>query len=108
MAYLSADAMSLNTLVGQAQRLAHRVRDPTVTAAWTRARAPRRHHQRRQRVDHPDVLPRRQRALLRLELGEREDAATVSVDIPTTLLGGPGADKLTGRGRASPGTTVTT
>jgi hemolysin type calcium-binding protein len=33
---------------------------------------------------------------IRLDLGEREDKATVSVDIATTLLGGPGADDLTG------------
>jgi Ca2+-binding RTX toxin-like protein len=33
---------------------------------------------------------------VRLDLGEREDTATVSLDVPTTLLGGPGADRLTG------------
>jgi hypothetical protein len=33
---------------------------------------------------------------VRLDLGEREDTATVSVDIPATLLGGPGADRLQG------------
>ena len=33
---------------------------------------------------------------VRLDLGEREDTATVSIDIPTTLLGGPGADRLQG------------
>ena len=33
---------------------------------------------------------------VRVDLGEREDTATVSVPIPTTLLGGPGADTLTG------------
>lgn len=32
---------------------------------------------------------------IRLDLGEREDTATVEIGIATTLLGGPGADRLT-------------
>ena len=32
---------------------------------------------------------------VRLDLGEREDSAVVSVAIPATILGGPGADQLT-------------
>ena len=31
---------------------------------------------------------------VRLDLGEREDSATVSLSLPVTLLGGPGADRL--------------
>ena len=33
---------------------------------------------------------------VRIDLGEREDTATVSLATPTTLLGGPGADRLQG------------
>jgi hypothetical protein len=33
---------------------------------------------------------------VRVDLGEREDTATVSVPVATSLLGGPGADVLTG------------
>ncbi len=35
-------------------------------------------------------------ARVRIDLGEREDTATVSLAIPVTILGGPGADRLTG------------
>ena len=35
---------------------------------------------------------------VRLDLGEREDTATVSLTTPATILGGPGADGLSGGG----------
>jgi Ca2+-binding RTX toxin-like protein len=39
--------------------------------------------------------PRADVARIRLDLGEREDAATLSVAVPATVAGGDGADRLT-------------
>ena len=33
---------------------------------------------------------------VRIDLGEREDSASVAVAIPATVLGGSGADRVTG------------
>ena len=46
---------------------------------------------------------------VRVDLGEREDSATVALPVPITLLGGPGADRLTaGPAAASTAGTATT
>lgn len=97
VSYISADATSLNTLVVRANGSRIEFRDPTVDGG----------------MDPGDCTPGEISAdanawiiqtfcpaadvrSVRLDLGEREDTATVSLDIPTTLLGGPGADRLTG------------
>lgn len=97
VSYLSADATSLNTLVVRPSGSRIEFRDPTVDGG----------------MDPGDCVPGDISAdanawiiqtfcpadgvrSVRLDLGEREDTATVSVSIPTTLLGGPGADRLTG------------
>ena len=97
VSYISADATSLNTLTVRASGSRIEFRDPTVDGG----------------MDPGDCTPGDISAdanawiiqtfcpaagvrSVRLDLGEREDTATVSLDIPTTLLGGPGADRLTG------------
>jgi len=97
VSYISADATSLNTLTVRASGSRIEFRDPTVDGG----------------MDPGDCTPGDISAdanawiiqtfcpsaavqSVRLDLGEREDTATVSIAIPTTLLGGPGADRLTG------------
>lgn len=93
--YLSADATSLNTVTVTLAGGRVTFRDPTVDGG----------------MDPGDCLPgdlseegyivstacpaadvRR----VRLDLGEREDAADVRAAVPATILGGPGADRLRG------------
>ncbi len=97
VSYISADATSLNTLTVRASGGRIEFRDPTVDGGMDPGDC-----------DPGDVsedanawivqtfCPSAGVRSVRLDLGEREDTATVSVDIPTTLLGGPGADRLTG------------
>jgi Ca2+-binding RTX toxin-like protein len=97
VSYISADATSLNTLVVRPSGGRIEFRDPTVDGG----------------MDPGDCAPGEVSAdasawiiqafcpaagvrSVRLDLGEREDSATVSIDVPTTLLGGPGADRLAG------------
>ena len=97
VSYISADATSLNTLVVRQSGSRIEFRDPTVDGG----------------MDPGDCSPGEITAdanawiiqtfcpaagvrSLRLDLGEREDTASVSVNIATTLLGGAGADRLTG------------
>jgi hypothetical protein len=97
VSYLSEDATSLNTLVVRASGSRVEFRDPTVDGG----------------MDPGDCAPGEITAdanawiiqtfcpsagvrTIRLDLGEREDTATVSIAISTTMLGGPGADRLTG------------
>jgi hypothetical protein len=97
ISYLSADATSLNTLVVRASGTRIEFRDPTVDGGMDPGAC-----------TPGDVSPDANAWIVqtfcdaagvrsvRLDLGEREDTATVTVAIPATLLGGPGADKLTG------------
>ena len=97
VSYVSADATSLNTLTVRGSGGRIEFHDPTVDGG----------------MDPGDCTPGDVSAdanawiiqtfcpaagvrSVRLDLGEREDTATVSIDIPTTLLGGAGADRLTG------------
>ncbi len=97
VSYISADATSLNTLVVRPSGSRIEFRDPTVDGG----------------MDPGDCTPGDVSAdanawivqtfcsaegvtSVRLDLGEREDTATVSVAIAATMLGGPGADRLTG------------
>jgi len=97
VSYISADATSLNTLTVRASGSRIEFRDPTVDGG----------------MDPGDCTPGEISAdanawivqtfcpaagvrTVRLDLGEREDTATVSIAIAATMLGGAGADRLTG------------
>ena len=96
LAYVSADATSLNTLTG-ARRTDGDVefRDATVDggsdpgpcrparSATTATSGSSRSSARRAGISR-----------VRVDLGEREDKATIALPVPVTLLGGPGADTL--------------
>ena len=97
VSYVSADATSLNTLTVRASGTRIEFRDPTVDGGMDPGSCS------------PGDITTDANAWIiqtfcaaagvrtvRLDLGEREDTATVSVNIAATLLGGPGADRLTG------------
>ncbi len=97
VSYISADATSLNTVVVRASGSRIEFRDPTVDGGMDPGDC-----------TPGDITPDANAWIIqtfcasagvrsvRLDLGEREDTATVSVSIATTLLGGAGADRLTG------------
>ncbi len=97
VSYISADATSLNTLVVRTNGTRIEFLDPTVDGGMDPGSC-----------TPGDVTPDANAWIIqtfcpsaglrsiRLDLGDREDKATVSVDIATTLLGGAGADQLTG------------
>jgi len=97
VSYLSEDATSLNTLVVRASGSRIEFRDPTVDGGMDPGDC-----------TPGDITPDANAWIIqtfcpaagvqtiRLDLGEREDTATVSIAISATLLGGPGADRLTG------------
>jgi Ca2+-binding RTX toxin-like protein len=97
VSYLSADATSLNTLVVRASGSRIEFRDPTVDGGMDPGDC-----------TPGDITPDANAWIIQtfcpaaavrsvhVDLGEREDTATVSVNIATTLLGGAGADRLTG------------
>ena len=96
LAYISADATSLNTLQARVSGGEYELRDPTVDGGSDPGSC--------RPGDISDdangyiiqVFCRSagiERA--RVDLGEREDSATIALPIPVTLLGGPGADRLT-------------
>ena len=96
LAYISADATSLNTLTVRASGDEIALRDPSVDGGSDPGPC-------RPGAVTPDanayiieVFCRRAGVThIRVDLGEREDSATVDVPLPVTLLGGPGADRLT-------------
>jgi hypothetical protein len=97
VAYLSADATSLNTLVVRASGSRIEFRDPTVDGGMDPGSCtPGDISADANSWIIQTFCPAAGVRSVRLDLGEREDTATVSVDIPATLLGGPGADRLTG------------
>lgn len=97
VSYISADATSLNTLLVRQSGSRIEFRDPTVDGGMDPGSCT-------PGDISPDAnawiiqtfCPAAGVRTIRLDLGEREDTATVTVSIPTTILGGPGADKLTG------------
>jgi Ca2+-binding RTX toxin-like protein len=101
VAYLSSDAVSLNTLVVKRTGSNIDLRDPTVDGGLDPGPcAP---------GDITDdanswviqvLCPAAGAGRLRIDLGDREDSAVVALDLPVTLLGGTGADKLTTGGGA--------
>ncbi|MEA2230220.1 MAG: hypothetical protein QOD83_36 [Solirubrobacteraceae bacterium] len=97
VSYISADATSLNTLVVRANGSRIEFRDPTVDGGMDPGDcAPGDITADANAWIIQTFCPAADVRSVRLDLGEREDTAVVSVDIPTTLLGGPGADRLTG------------
>jgi Ca2+-binding RTX toxin-like protein len=95
LAYISADAVSLNTLEARVRGGDYELRDATVDGGSDPGPC-------RPGEITPDanayivqVFCRRAGIeRLRVDLGEREDSAVVNLPIPITLLGGPGADRL--------------
>jgi Ca2+-binding RTX toxin-like protein len=97
VSYISADATSLNTLVVRASGSRIEFRDPTVDGGMDPGScAPGDVTADTNVWIIQTFCPAAGVTSLRLDLGEREDTATVSVNIATTMLGGPGADTLTG------------
>lgn len=95
--YTSADATSLNTLVVRPSGARIEFRDPTVDGGMDPGSCtPGEISNDANLWIIQTFCPAAGVRAVRVDLGEREDTATVSVSIPTTLLGGPGADKLTG------------
>lgn len=93
--YLSEDATSLNSLTMRLSGNDIEVHDPTVDGGMDPGPC-------RPGEVTPDAnawivqtFCRRSGITgVRVDLGEREDTATISVPLPVTLLGGPGADRL--------------
>jgi RTX calcium-binding nonapeptide repeat (4 copies) len=93
--YLSVDATSLNTLTGRMAGGRIELRDRTVDGGIDPGTC-----------DPGEITPdanawiiqvfcsRQRIARLNIDLGEREDSASISVPMPVTLLGGPGSDRL--------------
>jgi hypothetical protein len=93
--YLSVDATSLNTLTGRMAGGRIELRDRTVDGGIDPGPC-----------DPGEITPdanawivqvfcsRERVARLHIDLGEREDSATLDVAMPVTILGGPGSDTL--------------
>jgi hypothetical protein len=96
LAYISADAVSLNTLEAKVSGGEYELRDPTVDGGSDPGPCRPGEVTNDANAYIVQVFCRRSgidRA--RVDLGEREDSATVALPVPVTLLGGPGADRLT-------------
>ncbi len=97
VSYTSADATSLNTLVVRPNGSRIEFRDPTVDGGMDPGSCtPGDISADANAWIIQTFCPAAGVRTVRLDLGEREDTATVTVNIATTLLGGPGADTLTG------------
>lgn len=97
VSYLAADATSLNTLTVRLSGGEIELRDPTVDGGSDPG--PCRPGEVSDDANFWIVQVFCKRAgieSLRIDLGEREDKATVSAPIPVTMLGGNGADTLRG------------
>ena len=95
VSYLSADATSLNTLMVRPSGSRIEFYDGTVDGGMDPGNCTP-----GQLNDQGYIIqtfcPAAGVRRVRVDLGEREDQATVSVNLPTTLLGGSGADRLSG------------
>jgi Ca2+-binding RTX toxin-like protein len=93
--YLSADATSLNTLTGSLAGARIDLRDRTVDGGIDPGSCD-------PGAISPDanawivqvLCPRARTARLRIDLGEREDSASLNVPVPVDMSGGPGSDTL--------------
>ncbi|MDA0174018.1 hypothetical protein OJ998_33255 [Solirubrobacter taibaiensis] len=101
VAYLSEDAVSLNTLAVKRNGANIDLRDPTVAEGLDPGScAPGEVTSDANAWLIQALCPAGNAQRLRIDLGDREDSVVVQVDIPTTVLGGTGADKLTTAGGA--------
>ncbi len=101
VAYLSSDAVSLNTLVVKRSGANVDFRDPTVDGGLDVGPcAPGDVTDDANSWVIQALCPAAGAGRLRIDLGDREDSAVVQLDLPVTLLGGTGADKLTTAGGA--------
>jgi hypothetical protein len=99
VAYLSSDAVSLNTLVVKRSGSNIDFRDPTVSGGLDPGPCTPGEVTDDANAWLIQVLcPAAGADRLRIDLGDREDSATVQVDLPTALVGGPGVDRLTTAG----------
>ena len=100
ISYTSPDATSQNTLTVQASGSQIEFRDPTVDGGldWGDCTP----GELSGGGDYGYVIqalcPAAGVQLVSIDLGEREDVATVALDVTTTIAGGPGADRLSGGG----------
>jgi hypothetical protein len=93
VSYTSADATSLNTLTVRAGGGRVEFRDPTVDGGMDPGPCePGELGPQSWIIQTFCSLGGVQR--VRIDLGEREDSAIVTLPVPTTLLGGPGADRI--------------
>src|SRR4051812_18310224 len=93
ISYQSADATSLNSLTIDAAGTEIHIRDPTVDNGMDQGTC------RPGDVDSSGnpieaYCPAANIRSLRVDVGEREDKATVSLNLATSLIGGGGADTL--------------
>jgi hypothetical protein len=101
LAYLSSDAVSLNTLVVKRTGSNIDFRDPTVDGGLDPGPcAPGEITDDANAWVIQVLCPAAGAGRLRIDLGDREDSATVLLDVSVTLLGGTGADTLKTAGGA--------
>lgn len=101
IAYISSDAVSLNTLVVKRSGANIELRDPAVEGGLDPGPcAPGEVTSDANAWLVQVFCPAAGANRVRIDLGDREDALTVQVDIPIAVLGGTGADKLTTAGAA--------
>jgi len=101
LAYLSSDAVSLNTLVVKRAGANIDFRDPTVDGGLDPGPCSPGEITDDANAWVIQVLcPAAGANRIRIDLGDREDTLVVQVDLPVTVLGGTGADKLTAAGGA--------
>ena len=94
--YLSEDAVSLNTLSAGVSGDEIQLRDPSVEGGSDPGPCRPGEVTNDANAWIIEVFcPRSAVDRVRIDLGEREDSATVALPLPVTLLGGPGADRLT-------------
>jgi hypothetical protein len=93
--YLSVDATSLNTLTGRMAGRRIELRDRTVDGGIDPGPCDPGEITPDANAWIVEVLcPRRRISRLSVDLGEREDSATIDLPLPVTVLGGPGSDTL--------------
>ena len=96
LAYISADSTSLNSLDARVSGGDFELRDPTVDGGSDPGPCRPGDVTNDANAYIVQVFCRRAGIKrVRVDLGEREDSATVALPVPITLLGGPGADRLT-------------
>jgi hypothetical protein len=95
VSYLSADATSLNTLTVRASGNRIEFRDPSVEGGMDPGSCTPGELSAESWIIQT-FCPLAGARRVRVDLGDREDSATVALSIPATVLGGSGADRLAG------------